>query len=160
MEAGRAERVAVRLGIPALLVASSAGAVAVSWHATKSEIPGFAFGSHVVLAVQIALLFFYGALLLLVPLVRALVDGDLPIELSLRGARWKEGLVGFGDEFLARQKNTEEKSFQADADINREIRRLREELKEAEMTQEEIIDGALRRIRILEKEGGSPGSRR
>lgn len=78
-----AERDVVRFGIPALLVASCAGAVAVSLHASKSEVPSFAFGSHIVLAVQIALLFFYGALLLLVPLVRALFDGELPVELSL-----------------------------------------------------------------------------
>jgi hypothetical protein len=38
----------VRLGVPALLIASCGGAAAVSWHASVSDIPSFAFGSHVV----------------------------------------------------------------------------------------------------------------
>jgi hypothetical protein len=59
------EHLIVRLGTPALLVGSCAGAAAVSWHLHVSEIPSFAFRSHVVLAVQVALLFFYAALLLL-----------------------------------------------------------------------------------------------
>lgn len=92
----------IRLGIPVLLVASCAGAAAVSWHADASAIPSFAFRSHVVLAVQLALLFFYAALLLLVPVARALFDGDLPIELSLRGARWTEEALVVGDDLLAR----------------------------------------------------------
>lgn len=89
---GRIERAGVRLGIPVLLVCAAVSAVLVSLHASKSEVPDFAFGSHVVLAVQLALLFSYGALLLLVPLVRALAGGELPIELSMRGARFAEKL--------------------------------------------------------------------
>jgi hypothetical protein len=85
-----AERGIVRFGIPALMACSAVGATLVSLHATKPEIPSFAFGSHVVLAVQLTLLFFYGALLLLVPLVRAVSGGELPIELSMRGARFAE----------------------------------------------------------------------
>lgn len=87
----RAERAIVRLGIPALLIASCAGAAAVSWHATASEIPSFAFRSHIVLALQVAVLLFYGALLLLVPLVRAIFDGDLPTERAANGGRLGAG---------------------------------------------------------------------
>jgi hypothetical protein len=154
------ERVAVRVGIPLLLVASCVGATAVSWHASKSEIPSFAFGNHVVLAVQIALLFFYSGLLLLVPLVRALFEGDLPIELTLRGARWREELYGFGAESTARQIEAEERASRADAGIKTEIRRLKEVLKEAEMTHEKMSERLLRRIVALEKDAGINEERR
>jgi hypothetical protein len=154
------ERVIVRLGVPALLVGSCVGAAAVSWHAATSEIPSFAFGSHVVLAVQVALLLFYGAMLLLVPLMRALFDGDLPVELSLRGARWKEGVFGFGEKSLARQAEAEERAVRADADIKEEIHHLRRELKEGDLAQEEIADQALGRIKLLEEAVGSRETRR
>lgn len=150
-----AERLIVRLGIPALLVASSAGAAAVSWHASASEIPSIAFGSRVVLAVQVAVLLFYGALLLLVPLVRAIFDGDLPIELSLRGARWSEKMVEVGDELLVWQEKTEEEAIQADLNVKKEVQLLREQLKEVDLAQEELVDRALERIIALEKAIGT-----
>jgi uncharacterized membrane protein len=81
-------RSAARWAVPLLLLASCAGATAVSSQVTA--VPSLALGSHVVLALQITLVFFYGSLLLLVPLVRAL-EGDLPVELTLRGARWSDG---------------------------------------------------------------------
>jgi hypothetical protein len=159
MSGRRAEHLAVRLGIPALLVASCAGAAAVSWHATKSQIPPVALGSHVVLAVQIALLFFYGALLLLVPLVRALVDGDLPVELSLRGARWKESLFGFGDKFLVRQGEAEEEALRANAERKEEIRLLRQELKAGDLASEELADQAIKRVAAIEEKVRRQGCR-
>lgn len=155
-----AERVIVRLGIPALLVASCGGAAAVSWHASAADIPSFAFRSHVVLAVQVALLFFYAALLLLVPVVRALFDGDLPIELSLRGAKWREGLVVLEDELLARHEDAEEEALGEAVEVKEEVRLLRGEFKEADETHEEIAHQLLERIISLEKELGSRGSRR
>jgi hypothetical protein len=127
-----AERAIVRLGIPALLLASCAGAAAVSWHATASQIPSF-------------------ALLLLVPLVRAIFDGDLPIELSLRGARWSEKLVEVGDELLVRQEKTEEEAIQADLNVKEEVQLLREQQKEVDQAQEDLVDRALERIIALEK---------
>lgn len=84
------ERAAVRVGIPALLALACYAAIRVSYDLSKSEIPGFAFGSHVVLAVQLALLFFYGLLLVVVPVARAISDGELPIELTTKGARYPE----------------------------------------------------------------------
>jgi|GEM_PF-2180554 len=160
MREGHAERTAVRLGIPALLAASCAGAVAVSWHTTESEIPSFAFGSHVVLAVQVALLLFYGALLLLVPVARALFDGDLPIELSLRGARWTEELRDFGGDFVTRQASAESEALLADADLKEEIRLLRQELTGGDLGLEELMVEALERIDALEEEGRGRASRR
>jgi hypothetical protein len=155
----RPERAAVRWGVPALLVGSCAGAAIVSLNASKPDIPSFAFGSHVVLAVQVALILFYGALLLLVPLVRAL-DGDLPIELSLKGARWTEDFRGIEDEFLIRQASAEARALQADADRMEEVRLLRQELEQGDPGLEELVVRALERIDALEEEGGSRSSRR
>jgi hypothetical protein len=146
----RPGRAAVRLGVPTLLVASCAGAATVSLNASKPDIPSFAFGSHVVLAVQVALVLFYGALLLLVPLVRAL-DGDLPIELSLRGARWEEGVSEVSDELVARQRSAEERALREDLEIKAVLRSLEEELSESEESLEDILDQALERISALEE---------
>ena len=52
-------------------------------------LPAVAFGSRWILYALRALALFYGFLLVFVPLVRA-IRGALPIELSLRGARWQE----------------------------------------------------------------------
>lgn len=146
------ERPAVRWGVPVLLLGSCVGGTAVSSHENRSEIPTLAFGSHVVLALQVALVLFYGALLLLVPVVRALSDGDLPVELSLRGARWREDLIGFGDGFLARLRNAEEEVLRADLESKEEIKLLRQELSEANQTLEVISDQLLERIVALEDE--------
>jgi hypothetical protein len=154
-----AERLVVRLGIPALLVGSCGGAAAVSWHASASEIPAFAFHSHIVLAVQVTLLFFYAALLLLVPLVRALSDGELPIELSLRGARWREGMHDFGDDLMVRLADAEEKARRADEDRKEEVQLLRQELKEVEEALGEVAGQATKRIDLSVEKVMSRGSR-
>ena len=51
-------------------------------------------------------MFFYGFLLLFVPLVRAL-EGELPIELSTRGARYAEASDAAVEELKARLSETE-----------------------------------------------------
>jgi hypothetical protein len=107
----RREQAIIRFGTPLLLACSAVGAVLVSLHTAKAEIPSFAFGSHVVLAVQLTLLFFYGALLLLVPLVRAAADGELPIELSMRGARFAERELTDANEETFERLDAAEKSL-------------------------------------------------
>jgi hypothetical protein len=154
-----AERAIVRLGIPALLVASCTGAAAVSWHATASAIPSFAFGSHVVLAVQTALLFFYAGLLLLVPLLRALFGGALPVELSLRGARWADEFPELGDDLVARQAKAEETALRGDDDRREEIQLLREELRERDLVLEALADQAAKRMTAIEEKVRSRGCR-
>lgn len=77
---------AVRLVVPlaavgAVLVASLLG--------TPRHLPAAALGSRYVLYGVRALALFYGLLLLLVPVMRSL-RGQLPIELSFRGARYEE----------------------------------------------------------------------
>jgi uncharacterized membrane protein len=147
----KVERAAVRVGIPVLLSASAVGALAVSLHTTRSAIPSFAFGSHAVLAVQVAVLFFYGALLLLVPLARALFDGDLPVELSLRGARWSESIESLGDDIADRQEKAEAEALSADLEIQQEIEELRGWLNEIHSTQGADSAEAFSRITVLEE---------
>lgn len=134
------ERTVIRLGIPTLLLASTSGALAVSLHATESAIPSFAFGSHAVLAIQLALLFFYAALLLLVPVVRALTDGELPIELSLKGARWSESIDDLGDQVAERLAEAEGNALAARDEVKGEIEELHRLL--GEIT--ETVEGEFR----------------
>lgn len=83
------ERIAVRLGVPVLLAASLVTAVFIS--ADTDEVPSIAAGNHVIFALQLLLLIFYSLMLVLVPLVRALAAGELPVELTLKGPRYPEG---------------------------------------------------------------------
>ncbi len=145
------ERLAVRLVVPVLLLASTAGALMVSVHTKKSAIPSLAFGSHVVLAIQVALLFFYGSLLLLVPLARAVFDGDLPVELSLRGARWKEEVDDLGDEIADRLTEVEQKALAADQELKQDIEEHTEMLWEVSKAHDRAINEAVGRIAALER---------
>jgi hypothetical protein len=79
---------AVRLIVPLLFLASGAGAAVVS--AGTKIAPEIAFGNHFVFGLQLFLLIFYALLLLVVPLLRAACRGELPIELTARGARFPE----------------------------------------------------------------------
>ena len=72
--------------MPTALLGAAVAAVLLP-HA--KPLPAVALGSRWVLYALRALALFYGFLLLFVPLVRAL-RGVLPIELSMRGARWQE----------------------------------------------------------------------
>jgi hypothetical protein len=55
----------------------------------EGRVPGVALGTTWLLYALRALAIFYGLLLLFVPLLRAL-KGGLPVELSMRGARYEE----------------------------------------------------------------------
>lgn len=101
-----------------------------SLNTAKSAIPSFAFGSHVVLAVQLALLFFYASLLLLVPPARAFFDGALPVELSLKGARWTEDIDVISREVLERQAEAEKKARDDYFEMQQEIETLRSIVRE------------------------------
>ena len=76
----------VRWTVPLLLLGSLVAGIGLP---TPEPLPAVALGTRWVLYAERATLLFYGALLLLVPLVRAM-RGQLPIELSLRGARYEE----------------------------------------------------------------------
>ena len=74
------------------LAAAAAIAGAVALHDT-SPLPAVALGSGLVLDALQALAIFDAFLLFFVPLVRA-ARGELPIELSFRGARWEADQSG------------------------------------------------------------------
>jgi hypothetical protein len=77
---------AIRTAIPAgALIALALGIFLPANH----DLPAVALGNRELLWAERSLLFFYGFLLLCVPLLRAL-HGELPIELSTRGARYAE----------------------------------------------------------------------
>ena len=84
--AATAERWAIRIVVPAALLCTAFAAILLP-HA--QPLPAVALGSRWILYALRTLALFYGFLLLFVPLVRAL-RGLLPIELSMRGARWEE----------------------------------------------------------------------
>src|ERR1700754_4769935 len=82
------ERAAVRIVVPFAFV--SAGLVATLVAYRTDQPPAVAFENRLIFAGELLLLAFYGVLLILVPLVRAIVAGELPIELTARGARFSE----------------------------------------------------------------------
>jgi hypothetical protein len=82
------EKAAVRVVVPFAFV--SAGVVATLVAAGADHPPAVAFENRLILAGELLLLTFYGVLLVLVPLVRAIANGELPIELNTRGARYAE----------------------------------------------------------------------
>jgi hypothetical protein len=85
------ERAAVRIVVPFAIVSATLVATFVAYRTDRP--PGVAFENHLVFAGELLVLTFYGVLLVLVPLVRALAGSELPIELNARGARYAEGAV-------------------------------------------------------------------
>jgi hypothetical protein len=82
------ERAAVRIVVPFAFVSAALIATFVAFRADRP--PAVALENHLVFASELLLLAFYGVLLVLVPLVRAISGGELPIELNARGARYAE----------------------------------------------------------------------
>jgi hypothetical protein len=78
-------RTGIRIGIPAAGAAAIVIGIALP---TSPDLPALALGNRELLWLERALVLFYG-FLLLVPAVRAL-QGELPIELSTRGAWYAE----------------------------------------------------------------------
>jgi hypothetical protein len=54
------------------------------------DLPAVAFGQAGIYQLEIALLVFYGGLLLITPAFSGLIHGRLPIEISVRGAKFEE----------------------------------------------------------------------
>jgi hypothetical protein len=54
------------------------------------ELPAVALGQAAIYRLEIFLLVFYGGLLIATPLFRGLIGGNLPIEISARGAKFAE----------------------------------------------------------------------
>jgi hypothetical protein len=94
----------IRLVIPAAAVAAIVVGIALP---APHSLPGPALGSKELLWVERAILFFYGFLLLFVPVLRAL-EGVLPIELSTRGARYAEASDTAVEALTTRLEDAEE----------------------------------------------------
>jgi glutathione S-transferase len=94
---------AIRFVIPAAALVAVAIGIALP---TPDSLPQVALGSRELLWLERSLVFFYGFLLLFVPLLRALA-GELPIELTARGARYAEASERALEELDARLSEAE-----------------------------------------------------
>jgi hypothetical protein len=77
-----------------------------SLYQRRMILPALALENRELLWLERALVLFYGFLLLFVPVVRAL-QGELPIELSTRGARYAEASDAAVEELKVRLSETE-----------------------------------------------------
>jgi len=82
-----AERLFVRILVSVCLCIALVGFVLVP---IPSDLPSPAFGQVSLYRLETALMFFYGALLLVTPAFSGLARGRLPIEISTRGAKFAE----------------------------------------------------------------------
>jgi hypothetical protein len=85
--AERHTRNLIRLFVGAALGIALSACAAVP---VPDDLPAIAFGQTNLYRLQVALLVFYGGLLLITPAFSGLVYGRLPIEISVRGARFEE----------------------------------------------------------------------
>lgn len=83
-----AERALVRVLVPLLFLASAVTAGLISWK--TDDAPDVAFGNHLIFGGLLLLLLFYGALLIALPVARAIFSGELPVELTTTGPRYPE----------------------------------------------------------------------
>ena len=79
-------RNAIRIWIPVAALAALGVGIGLP---SPDHLPALALGNRELLWLERTLVLFYGFLLLFVPVLRALA-GELPIELSARGARYAE----------------------------------------------------------------------
>jgi hypothetical protein len=128
------ERAAVRIVVPFAFVASGLVATLVAYRADRP--PAVAFGNHLVFASELLLLGFYGMLLVLVPLVRAIGGGELPIELTARGARFAESAaevsVATNQEIAGRVDSLEGAMADQEVEIDEHARQATEGLHDFE----------------------------
>ena len=77
--------------VGALLALSIVAAWAIN---IPEKLPGVALGQPFLYRVQIGLAVFYAGLLLLTPVFRGIIEGQLPVEVSARGAKFAEDVAG------------------------------------------------------------------
>lgn len=82
-----AERYLVRIFVAAALCAALVTCVSVP---IPEDLPAIAFRQAGLYRLEVALLVFYGGLLLITPAFSGLIYGRLPIEISVRGAKFGE----------------------------------------------------------------------
>ena len=130
------ERAAVRIVVPFAFVSAALVATFVAYRANHP--PAVAFDDRLGFAGELLVLTFYGVLLVLVPLVRAIAGGELPIELNARGARYAEGAV--------------EESLSSTRQLSERVEVLEDELGKHEERGERSIRQSVRRAIDLESE--------
>jgi hypothetical protein len=122
-DATPAERWAIRIAIPAALLCATLAAILLPH---PQPLPAVALGSRWILDALRALALFYGFLLLFVPLLLAL-RGVLPIELSMRGARWEEksdAATGALDALDERLTALEQRTIEHSKRLDRAVERI------------------------------------
>jgi hypothetical protein len=90
--------------------------------------PAVAFEQPGLYRLEVALIVFYGGLLLITPAFSGLVRGKLPVEISARGARFAVQVdrpSGSGDQAIEELKRTAGRLSEDLAAANLEIKRLR-----------------------------------
>ena len=93
------------------------------------DLPAIAFDQAGLYRLQIALLVFYGGLLLITPAFSGLVRGRLPVEISARGAKFAEETVHSGGKTEAEIDELQQKANDLTEGLdlaNIEINRLKE----------------------------------
>lgn len=117
-------RVLVGTALCAALVGSAVAPV-------PEDLPAVAFRQAGLYRLQVALLVFYGGLLLITPAVSGLISGRLPIEISTRGAKFAEEAVHSDGKTEAEIRRLQQKAndLTERLDIaNLKITRLRKEV--------------------------------
>lgn len=133
---GRTERILVRLLIGATLSIAIFTAVL----APTSALPAVALGQLGLYRLEVALLAFYGCLLLITPAFSGLIHGRLPVEISTRGAKFAEDAnrsAELEEVAFKRLEATTKYLTQALAEARIEIERL-SELTERDRTQQGV----------------------
>lgn len=108
--------------------------------APASALPAIALGQMWLYRLEVALLAFYGCLLLITPAFSGLIRGRLPIEISTRGARFAEETdrsAALDEVTIRRLEKTTGDLAQGLADAQTEIGRLGE-IAERDSTQQEV----------------------
>jgi hypothetical protein len=121
---GRRTRIFVRILIGAALWAALAACIAAP---LPDDLPAFAFRQAGLYRLEVALLVFYGCLLLITPVFSGLIYGRLPIEISTSGAKFTEGAersTELDEAAIGRLETTIADLAQDLADTQIEIKRL------------------------------------
>jgi hypothetical protein len=123
---GRRLRNCIRALVGAALCSALVACAAVP---APEDLPAVAFGQTGLYRLEVALLVFYGCLLLITPAFSGLIRGRLPIEISARGAKFAEEderSTQLGEVATGKLEESIDDLAQALADTRIETERLRE----------------------------------
>jgi len=119
---GRRTRHLIRVLVGTALCAALLACIAVP---VPEDLPAIAIRQPGLYRLEVALLTFYGGLLLLTPAFSGLVRGRLPIEISTRGAKFAEESAVLNDQMLEELGRTADAHSEALVTIDLEIKRLK-----------------------------------